>query len=273
MRDNEGLVIELRSHTDSRASFQYNDTLSQKRAQSVVDFLIEQGIEPGRLVAKGYGERVFRVLNKDITREGYTFKAGTELNDEFVYSLPTKEIQEAAFQLNRRTEFAVIAKDYQPNKDAALARRALAGGDSQIGIIQMVSDTTKSIVVFEVIDSGPVKEITIYLNDYGTRGIINPNLGLIQSVIGESIVINWLKKGVVNRNDFTGNFEEIMVDGRIVSGSEMIIKKVMLGDKVMENIRVKVDGSVGDAILVGKDILDKAGPFTVDEEKKQLIFK
>jgi hypothetical protein len=41
----------------------------------------------------------------------------------------------------------------------------------------------------------------------------------------------------------------------------------------MENIRVKVDGSVGDAILVGKDILDKAGPYTVDEEKKQLIFK
>ena len=56
--DNENLVIELRSHTDSRASYEYNDILSQKRAQSVVDFLVSKGIDPGRLVAKGYGERI-----------------------------------------------------------------------------------------------------------------------------------------------------------------------------------------------------------------------
>jgi peptidoglycan-associated lipoprotein len=260
MLDNPNLVIELRSHTDSRASHKYNDTLSQKRAQSVVDFLIREGIEPGRLVAKGYGERVFRVLNKDIAREGYTFPAGAELNDEFVYALPGKEIQEAAFQLNRRTEFAVIAKDYNPKNNAA---------DSQIRTIQVISDTSETAV--DYIDSQGVKEITIYLNDYGTRGLIYP--GQQQSVIGESIVINWLKKGVVNRNDFVGNFEEIMVDGRIVNGSEMIIKKVWLADKVVGNVKVKVDLQVGDCIWVGEDILGKLGAFTMDEEKKQLIFK
>ena len=105
------------------------------------------------------------------------------------------------------------------------------------------------------------------------KKVINPNLDLEQSVIGESIVLNWLKKGVVNRNDFTGKFEEIMVDGRIVSGSEMNIKKTLLGGKVIENVRVKVDQQVGDCILIGKDILSRAGEFTVDEEKKQLIFK
>jgi len=260
MNDNENLVIELRSHTDSRASHAYNDTLSQKRAQSVVDFLIGQGIEPGRLVAKGYGERVFRVLNKDITREGHTFKAGTELNDQFVYALPTKDIQEAAFQLNRRTEFAVIAKDYHPNSIAT---------DSQIRTVQVVMDTSE--VAIDFINSEGVKEITIYLNDYGKRGLIYS--GQQQSVIGESIVINWLKQGVVNRNDFIGNFEEIMVDGRIVSGSEMIIKKVWLADKVIENVKVKVDQQVNDCIWVGEDILGKLGAFSVDEQKNQLIFK
>jgi hypothetical protein len=103
--------------------------------------------------------------------------------------------------------------------------------------------------------------------------VINPNLDREQSVIGESIVINWLKKGVVNRNDFIGNFEEIMVDGRIVSGSEMIIKKVWLAGKLIENVRVKVDQQAGESIRVGNDILGKVGTFTVDENKKQLIFK
>lgn len=259
MKDNENIVIELRSHTDSRASHKYNDTLSQKRAQSVVDFLIREGIEPGRMVAKGYGERVFRVLNKDITREGYTFPAGTELNDKYVMSLPTKEIQEAAFQLNRRTEFAVIAKDYNPNM----------AEDMLITPIQVISDTSEIAVNY--INSQGVKEITIYLNDYGTRGLLHPDLE--QSVVGESIVINWLKKGVVNRNDFIGNFEEIFVNGRIVSGSEMIIKKVLIADKAIEGVKVKIEQDMGDFIRIGKDILTRAGEYSVDENKQQLIFK
>jgi peptidoglycan-associated lipoprotein len=111
---NENLVIELRSHTDTRGSFDYNDVLSQKRAQSVVDFLETRGVEPGRLVAKGYGERIPRVIDKDLLREGYLFKAGTLLNDQFINTLPSDAIKEAAFQLNRRTEFSVLSKDYKP---------------------------------------------------------------------------------------------------------------------------------------------------------------
>ena len=114
LKDNGNLVIELRSHTDTRGSDQYNDVLSQKRAQSVVDFIISQGIDPRRLVAKGYGEKVPRVLDKTVTREGYTFKAGTELNDKFINSLPNEKVKEAAYQLNRRTEFSVLSKDFKP---------------------------------------------------------------------------------------------------------------------------------------------------------------
>lgn len=114
LKDNEGIVIELRSHTDSRGSDEYNEVLSQKRAQTVVDFIISQGIDPRRLVAKGYGEKVFRVLDKDLVRENYPFKAGTELSDTFVSSLPSQEIKEAAYQLNRRTEFSVLSKDFKP---------------------------------------------------------------------------------------------------------------------------------------------------------------
>ncbi len=114
LKDNENLVIELRSHTDTRGTDEYNEVLSQKRAQTVVDFIISQGIDPRRLVAKGYGEKVPRILDKDAVRENYRFKAGTELNDKFVNSLPSEEIKEAAYQLNRRTEFSVLSKDFKP---------------------------------------------------------------------------------------------------------------------------------------------------------------
>jgi peptidoglycan-associated lipoprotein len=110
---NKNLIIELRSHTDSRGSDEYNEELSQKRAQSVVEFLVSRGIEPGRLVAKGYGEKIPRILEIDLIKAGYLLKAGTELNDRFINSLPTEEIKEAAFELNRRTEFSVLSKDYK----------------------------------------------------------------------------------------------------------------------------------------------------------------
>ena len=56
LQDNEGLVFELSSHTDSIGSKGYNERLSQKRAQACVDYLLEKGISEDQLIAKGYGE-------------------------------------------------------------------------------------------------------------------------------------------------------------------------------------------------------------------------
>lgn len=117
LNDNPKIVIELASHTDARATDAYNDTLSQKRAQSVVDYLIEKGIAPDRLVAKGYGERVPRTLEKDIIREGFTYKAGTVLTEAYINSLQSTKEREAAHQINRRTEFRILHDNYIP-KDA-----------------------------------------------------------------------------------------------------------------------------------------------------------
>ena len=101
-------------NTDARDTEERNDILSQKRAQSVVDYLIIRGIDPLRLTAKGYGERVPRTLMNDVTTKGYTFKAGTVLTEEFINKLPSTEIKEAAHQMNRRTEFRILSKDFVP---------------------------------------------------------------------------------------------------------------------------------------------------------------
>jgi outer membrane protein OmpA-like peptidoglycan-associated protein len=56
IKDNPDHKVEIRSHTDSRGSKNYNQKLSQKRANEVVRYIISKGIDPSRLVAKGFGE-------------------------------------------------------------------------------------------------------------------------------------------------------------------------------------------------------------------------
>ncbi len=107
MMDNPNIVVELRSHTDFRGSRSYNQKLSQKRAQSAVDYLVkEKGIPADRIVAKGMGED-----------EPLTLPDGTVLDEKYIKSLKTKEEQEAAHQLNRRTDFKVIRTDYVPKTE------------------------------------------------------------------------------------------------------------------------------------------------------------
>jgi len=56
LSQNPQIRIQLSSHTDCRGEDPYNEDLSQRRAESAVDFLIQQGISPTRMIAKGYGE-------------------------------------------------------------------------------------------------------------------------------------------------------------------------------------------------------------------------
>ena len=110
LNDNPTIVVELGSHTDTRASDSYNLSLSQKRAQSVVDYLIENDVAGERLVAKGYGETTPKVLDVAVGQ----LPAGSVINDAFIAKLAGEELKEEAHQLNRRTEFKVLRNDYVP---------------------------------------------------------------------------------------------------------------------------------------------------------------
>lgn len=85
INENEDYIIEIGSHTDARGSNHYNMRLSQRRAESVVKWLVNRGISRDRLVSRGYGETV-------------------SVND-CVNNVPCAE---GEHQLNRRTEFKVI---------------------------------------------------------------------------------------------------------------------------------------------------------------------
>ena len=116
LNDNPNITIELMSHTDSRDTEEYNMELSQKRAQSVVTYLIGKGIDPDRLTARGYGESSPRVVDSE-TAAAYTFlKEGFVLNEQFIDELPDEEQKEIAHQINRRTEFRVLRTDFRSDQ-------------------------------------------------------------------------------------------------------------------------------------------------------------
>jgi peptidoglycan-associated lipoprotein len=109
---NSNITIELMSHTDARNTEEYNLVLSQKRAQSVVDYLVSKGIEIERLTAKGYGKSSPKVVDADIAAQYPFLKAGTQLTEQFINALPNDEQKEIAHQINRRTEFKVMRTDW-----------------------------------------------------------------------------------------------------------------------------------------------------------------
>lgn len=114
---NPTITIELMAHTDHVGSDQFNFDLSQKRAQSVVDYLIEKGINPDRLVAKGYGETWPKTVNRKLADQYDFLKRGDELTEEFILQLPEAQ-QEIARSINRRTEFRVLSTDFIEKFDA-----------------------------------------------------------------------------------------------------------------------------------------------------------
>ncbi len=87
MVDNQAIILEVSSHTDSQGPASYNERLSQRRANAIVNWLVHKGIDRDRLVGKGYGES--RLINDCAD--------GIQCDDD-------------EHQMNRRTEFRVLGE-------------------------------------------------------------------------------------------------------------------------------------------------------------------
>ena len=110
---NPNVTIELGAHCDNRGSEKYNERLSQARAESVVRYLVDKGIEQERLTAMGYGEKTPKCVTKKIAETYGFLKEGDILNEEFINALDSEDEQEICHQLNRRTEFMVLRTTYR----------------------------------------------------------------------------------------------------------------------------------------------------------------
>ncbi|WP_251620461.1 OmpA family protein [Odoribacter lunatus] len=117
LKDNPNITIELSAHTDMIGNDQANLILSDRRANSVVNYLIEKGVYWDRLVAKGYGETQPRQINEKDAQAYPFLKVGDVLSENFVRRLKGSE-KEDAMQLNRRIEFKVLRTDYKPGPNS-----------------------------------------------------------------------------------------------------------------------------------------------------------
>jgi outer membrane protein OmpA-like peptidoglycan-associated protein len=111
LKDNSGVTIEIGAHCDYKGDDDYNKRLSQQRAESVVEYLKNHGIDNRRLTARGYGESTPKTISKKAAQQYPFLNEDTELTEEFIKSLPENQ-QEICNQLNRRTEFRVIRTTY-----------------------------------------------------------------------------------------------------------------------------------------------------------------
>ena len=111
LNENPNITIELSAHTDYKGSDQYNERLSQRRAESVVNYLIAHGIAPDRLTPKGYGEGKPKRIKRKVAEKYPFLKEGDVLTEDYVTTLP-EEQQDQCNQLNRRTEFIVLRTTY-----------------------------------------------------------------------------------------------------------------------------------------------------------------
>ena len=111
MNLNPNITIELSAHCDYRGNDDYNERLSQRRAESVVNYLIAHDVASDRLTPKGYGESLPKVITKKVAEKYEFLSEGDTLTEAFILKHKEKE-QEEMNALNRRTEFRVLRTTY-----------------------------------------------------------------------------------------------------------------------------------------------------------------
>lgn len=112
LNDNPNITIELSAHTDMKGTDEFNNELSQKRAQSCCDYLVKHGIEKERLTPVGYGKTKPVICDKALNKQYSWIPVETVLDEAFILTLPADK-QEICNQINRRTEFKVVKTTYK----------------------------------------------------------------------------------------------------------------------------------------------------------------
>ncbi|MBR5028287.1 MAG: OmpA family protein, partial [Bacteroidales bacterium] len=285
LMNNPNLVIEIRSHTDCRPFLRLtNDTLSQRRAQSVVDYLVSRGIEADRLVAKGYGERIPRTMEKDLMVNGYLFKKGTVLECDYVKRLPQPQ-QEAAHQLNRRTDFVVLRTDFVSKKlinnmaaDVATVKETEDGK-----IIDLVNKPTEEPEEVEpaIIHDEAVVPVTMIQSTKGeVKAIVNGSAVtmLIDERFNEALAISWeeamnfLYKRRINKEDFPERDNSFDPEGNILDKSIVILKSIQIGQKRLEKVECVVLKNAPSKFIINRVGLNEFGKYEFNKQKARLTF-
>lgn len=282
--NNPSYVIELGSHTDIRPFPRVtNDTLSQHRAESVVNFLFARGIDRDRLVAKGYGDRIPRTLIEDTEAEfdgrTYLFPKGVTLSEDYINNLRTYGEKEAAHQLNRRTEFRVLRTDFVPGELLDSIEDAKANAP----IVDLVSShkplpiTTVPIIYKEnniplSMINGKKALLYIILNGANVPAIYNERYPEA-AALDWDVAMNMLLTGRIDKDDFKEKEKAFDKEGNILDNSILIFKTANIGRHHSDKYEVIVKKGMNHEMYVNKNGIANFGRFTFDNANGELVFE
>lgn len=265
MKDNPTFVIELASHTDYRDTDEKNNELSYKRAKEVVDYLGTKGIDLERMEPKGYGENKPRKLIKGYKfnsgiYKNVAFAPGTVLSEEYIKSLRNNNMQEAANQLNRRTEFSIIRDDYVPKN---------TNDSINLDSMKIQVNPDENTIPIEILNDTIYADCIINGNSYkfAFRG---PEVDLKISL---ELVMGLIRQHKLNKASFDNGAEAFTEDGTIKDGEKFIIQRMRIGNRTVYDITaICVHGqSVG--AIVGSDVLSEFSDYAIDEANMKIIFE
>jgi len=262
---NPNLVVELRSHTDNRASDEHNDLLSQRRAQSCVEFLVkEMKIDANRIIPKGYGKRNPRKLDKDMlvpySGKMYQFRRGVTLDAAYINALP-KEQQEPAHQLNRRTEFFVVRDDYVPKNDSI----------APVTIPKPVTVIKQRVIPVQI--NGDLITGNCRANGKNLNFVLSAKK-TADIFIDYQIATNLLNEIIIDIDDFELGEKALKSDdGSIIENSVIYFRELAMGDDYAENVKVTVKKGLPAAFVVGTEFISEEwGKYSIDKQNKEIVF-
>lgn len=263
--ENPTLVVELASHTDARDTDEKNDILSQKRAQSVVDYLILRGIDPERLVAKGYGERVPMELLRNYYLNGVqVLDSAAILTEEFIATLPNNEVKEYAHQLNRRSEFSVLRNDFVPKEK--LAKVVVP---TKVDIVVNPDVEVRSIPLKT--DAEGRQGVRCEVNSYAIDMYIDKRLNA--PYISLEAALNLLRDGAISKDDFAGDPNEVLANSSILDKAVFLIEEIKVDKNYITMIEVTVSYKIPTGFYLDENTFNMLGKYRIDEEKKEVIFE
>ncbi len=266
--DNPRMVVELASHTDARDNDENNDILSQRRAQSVVDYLILRGIDPERLVAKGYGERVPRELLKNYYYNGIMLlDSGIVLTEEYINKLGSTNDKEFAHQLNRRTEFSVLRNDFVPKqkldtivKPVVAKIDIVVNPDEELRTVKLLTDSDGRFGVRCEVNGFP---INVYIDKT-----------LREPVISLKNALDLLRDGSISKDDFAGDPLEVLANASIIDNAVFLMEEIKVEREYITMIEVVVNHDLPDhGFYLDEATFSLIGDYEIDEENKLMIFK
>ena len=288
MENNPNLVVEIRAHTDCMPYVGLtNDTLSQRRAQSVVDYLVNRGIERERLVAKGYADRVPRTLDEDVVvnynGQKYMFSAGTVLECDYIATLKGDH-QQAAHSLNRRIEFRVLREDYVPRNLVENLTSASQVKDEKGKVVDLVEtrsgddepEITPTIVhdestLYVTMINSTSGEITCIANGFQVPMLIDERYT-------EPIAISWeeamslLYQQRLTKEDFPLRDKSFDPEGNILDRTTILFKTMQIGEQRRENVEVVVVKGIDYKFIINRLGLQQFGNYEFDKQRSKLIF-